>query len=81
MSTFPFLTADGFDSACQAFVRRVDAVGGAQDLGWLGVEYMTSEVGVQWHENSYFPLRICIIAPLKAQLARQLSWQRCTDSY
>ena len=44
MSTFPFLTADGFDRACQDFLRRVDAAGGAQDLGWLGVEYMTSEV-------------------------------------
>ncbi|GAM36857.1 hypothetical protein TCE0_022f06280 [Talaromyces pinophilus] len=41
--TFPFLAADGFDIACKAFVRRVDAAGGAQNLGWLAVEYLASE--------------------------------------
>ncbi|PCG98529.1 Autophagy-related protein 3 [Penicillium occitanis (nom. inval.)] len=42
--TFPFLAADGFDIACKAFVRRVDAAGGAQNLGWLAVEYLASEL-------------------------------------
>lgn len=41
---FPFLAADSFDSACKAFVRRVDAAGGAPYLGWLAVEYLASEL-------------------------------------
>lgn len=45
--TFPFLAVDSFDSACKAFVRRVDGAGGAQNLGWLAVEYLASEVGVK----------------------------------
>ena len=49
--TFPFLAADSFDSACKAFVRRVDATGGAQDLGWLAVDYLASEVGVKKKAN------------------------------
>uniref|UniRef100_A0A093UYZ6 Alanine--tRNA ligase n=1 Tax=Talaromyces marneffei PM1 TaxID=1077442 RepID=A0A093UYZ6_TALMA len=43
-SMFPFLAADRFDCACKAFVRRVDAAGGAQSLGWLAVEYLRSEL-------------------------------------
>ncbi|KAE8549794.1 hypothetical protein EYB25_008318 [Talaromyces marneffei] len=43
-SIFPFLAADRFDCACKAFVRRVDAAGGAQSLGWLAVEYLRSEL-------------------------------------
>lgn len=49
--TFPFLAADSFDCACKAFVRRVDAAGGAQTLGWLAVEYSASEVGVKQKAN------------------------------
>lgn len=49
--TFPFLAADSFDSACKVFVRRVDAAGGAQSLGWLAVEYLASEVGVKQKAN------------------------------
>lgn len=48
---FPLLAADSFDSACKAFVRRVDAAGGAQNLGWLAVEYLASEVGVKQTVN------------------------------
>ncbi|EED20370.1 conserved hypothetical protein [Talaromyces stipitatus ATCC 10500] len=43
--TFPFLAADSFECACQAFVRRVDAAGGGRNLGWLAVEYLPSEPG------------------------------------
>lgn len=48
---FPFLAVGSFDSACKAFVRRVDAAGGAQTLGWLAVEYLASEVGVKQKAN------------------------------
>lgn len=44
-SAFAFLAADSFEEACKAFVRRVDAAGGAESLGWSAVEYMASEVG------------------------------------
>lgn len=45
--TFPFLTAECFDNACQAFLKRIDVAGGARELGWLAVEYLTSKVGVR----------------------------------
>lgn len=48
---FPFLGVGSFDSACKAFVSRVDAAGGAQKLGWLAVEYLESEVGVNQNVN------------------------------
>ncbi|KAL2003451.1 hypothetical protein VTN02DRAFT_3762 [Thermoascus thermophilus] len=45
LSTFPFLTAVEFSSACQAFADRVHAYGSPQDLGWSSVRVLQQPHG------------------------------------
>ncbi|KAH8693527.1 hypothetical protein BGW36DRAFT_300935 [Talaromyces proteolyticus] len=43
LSIYPFLTDAEFDCVCRAFLRRVDAAGGPEALGWLAVSYITQD--------------------------------------
>jgi hypothetical protein len=58
VSVFPFLTPDEFHQACKAFVTRVYAVGGPEEVGWLSMTCLSIVVSMETI-LSYF-LRFCL---------------------
>jgi hypothetical protein len=58
VSVFPFLTPDEFRQACEAFVARVYAVGGPEEVGWLSVTCLSIAVSKETILSYFFLFRL-----------------------